>query len=344
MQYVNSFITSLSIKGQDRLQAYILTLEEAGLGYYFETESLVANIKTYGTPADQQWLASQTASIEYLAALNDGTIGGNGSVGTASTEEEVLTSSNNYLAILGTSVHQVIANYFKNSPQINPFGNYSESFYAIPNAPLKPDLVYDDGRDTNGKDVLNSTGGDARIFEVKPISNSLQKNPGANFNATAQLGRYVNAYKSYFKNKTVSKGTSAFWNVQNRVIPVPAMNRIIILYQFSNQPGMIYYRLFDSKKQVEDTSGMEVFSPVYGPAVSLSYNGQQVQGKVVVRQKNKNGTLGNVVVVTALVGGATVVVLATLIDDVSVVGVADDAVGFAIAGRMLQTAITRLAL
>jgi hypothetical protein len=84
------------------------------------------------------------------------------------------------------------------------------------------------------------------------------------------------------------------------------------------------------------------FTPPARPEITLEYNGNTAQGKIISREKKKDGSLGDYGVAAINVAGAVVIVFIAALDDVTVVGIADDAVTGAVATRLIQGALLAL--
>ncbi|CAJ1002253.1 hypothetical protein [Brevibacillus aydinogluensis] len=153
--------------------------------------------------------------------------------------------------------------------------------------------------------------------------------------AQAKLNKYISAYKYHDPDKTVAPGTIATWDVIYHIVDIPKYKTAVVLYQFDNQPGMVYYAQFRSDRTHIDKYVVKMNRKKY----TTTINGKKVEVETIA----KDTRTGKVAAI-AMIGGATLIVIGTIAEDIFTAGtgIADDPVSFAAAGGLLQNAITIL--
>jgi hypothetical protein len=307
--YANS--DSLSSLGKDQVLDYVFKIDNAAVSFYTLTETLATKIISTGNILDWNWLIEN--DIEYMTTYGDD-----------NTPSARKSGASNWLAVFGTEVHQQVFQKFKNDPRIRPHGFTN---FQIGETKLRPDMVYDTGLYGN----MNY----AEIFELKPITWSLYVNPKNYALAQAQLNKYISAYKYHDPDKTVAPGTIATWDVIYHIVDIPKYKTAVVLYQFDNQPGMVYYAQFRSDRTHIDKYVVKMNRKKY----TTTINGKKVEVETIA----KDTRTGKVAAI-AMIGGATLIVIGTIAEDIFTAGtgIADDPVSFAAAGGLLQNAITIL--
>ncbi|MFC4601214.1 hypothetical protein [Cohnella hongkongensis] len=336
--YVESYTSTLSSKGNDRLLTLSDRILESGLGYYFATTYIISNIQEFGTNEDRYWLATQTNNIEHLAAIENG-------IGMASTDDiEASAYDPYYFHRLGTRIHNEITKVFE-MDLTRRYTSYSGK--QIPGTVLKADLVYDLGRDeyVTVPDIRPNSALRAEIFEIKPITWSRQRDPVHYSQAQAQLNKYISKYQQYFTQKSVEHGKTTTWFRYGQIIIVTGTRYIARIVQDPTQPGMVYYQLINERTNYDETFLVFPYTvPTERPQVSVIYNNVPVQGQIVAREKEPDGSWGDYGVALLNVTGAVILVVGTVVEDVGTggIGIADDPISFAVGAKLVQEAVKAL--
>ncbi|MGE7274788.1 hypothetical protein ACQKK5_25615 [Brevibacillus panacihumi] len=302
----------ISSQTRDQVLDYIFMMDRAALSYLNLSDVLIGKVISQGNLLDWQWVIDNNFESLYL----------NG------TPEMFTTLSNggaNWLAVFGTEVHQRVFEKFRNDSRIKPFGITNQK---IPNSnpPRFPDMVYD----TSPSGIKY-----AEIFELKPITWAKFRDPRKYAMAQRQLNDYVTEYHKANPEVTTSTGTIQTWDVVYHFVAIPKYRSAVVLYQFPDQPGMVYYAQFRT-----DRSNIDKFVvPMKGRKYKTTVNGNVIEVETLA-QDNKTGK----VVAVAMIGGAVVLVIGTIVEDVFTVGVGtlDDPASFAAAYLLLQNGITIL--
>ncbi|MFP4977941.1 hypothetical protein ACE6ED_21225, partial [Paenibacillus sp. CN-4] len=305
-------------------------------------EDMIMYIRENGTDSDKLWLLENTNNIEFLAyELEDPD-----KTGGANTKMSISSQSYDYKYWMrvGTLVHSAVTDRFKREK--GKAADYSNT--AIPRTVqvLRPDLVEDTKRiNDNSPD----SAGDAYLFELKTHNNTPANRPYY-LKAQRQLNRYVLFYQNAFKKKTVKKGRTGItmvngsivqpnWIPDGKVVPdigtIPGTPFKAVLFHVLPDDGMVYYKLIKDTQNPRDVEPLiQKLKGKERRQYEVEVEGKKLTVTSVVKDK-KSGKIAAV----AKVGAAIIVLILTNVDNTTGVGVADDPVAYATAGRLLNAAI-----
>lgn len=129
------------------------------------------------------------------------------------------------------------------------------------------------------------------------------------------------------------------WLVYGEMVPIPEAGMIAWLFQFPDDPGMYYYKLYKDKTPVADPE-IVYYAKTERKSYPVTVNG--ATGVVTTLAKNKK--TGQIAASLKDAGGALVIVIITVADDATVIGVADDAIAVAAAAKMFQSGFRAIKL
>jgi hypothetical protein len=317
----NTIRDNLSVVGSEQIDLYNSQLEFIGLNYFNLAESTLQSIEELGTEEDKIWVAAQNWTFSDSDVENV----------VSSTEVEPDPVADSILkpkyAWLGTAVHNAIEDKYRNSVGIS-----ARTEYVIPytNPKKKLDMAYDTS-------INKMNDGEAYIWDIKPLSQHSDFNwyqHGKNLN---QLDGYINSYRNYWK-KPVYDGTKNQWNATHQYVLLANYSTrykdyLAYFYQFSDEPGFIYY--FATK--IPRTPDPAIKAEKVRRNVQVSINGDNLEVTTIGRYKNTNKY-----VAAARVATGIALIVITIANDITGVGIADDAVGIAISAQLIRSGVTLL--
>jgi hypothetical protein len=319
-EYVKGFQGLLSQTGNEEIELYLDQLSSIGLNYYELTATIADRIEELGTAEDKQWLASQYSNVEYIAFRD---FYSNGDVYYADVES--YTKDLKY-AWIGTAAHKAIESVFKAD-----MGDNGRIEYTIPETSPRQrlDMAYDSR-------LGYKNDGFANIWEIKPFSQHRLFDYSVYQRNVRQLSGYIKAYERYW-GKSTSVGTYARWHRSHQFVqlPSPYSKKIAYYYQFEDpmEKGFVYYIVTDVPNKPDPNV---VKSPV-GRKYTVTIHGQTIEVQELARKKKSNQA-----VAYAKIGAAVIIVVGAIVNDVFVVGVADDAVALTTATHLIRSGISIL--
>jgi hypothetical protein len=316
--YLDSYLTSLSDVGRDNLDYYVSQVITSGLGYYSLSESIVNRIESLGTVSDIQWLDEKSPNIEYLSYRNGFYV-----------ENNVNAQSGFFFANVGTEVHNKITELFKKDKG-DLYSKFSNNKIPVPGTNLRPDLVEDSTR--HYEEYAKKNDGYANIWEIKPISYYVT--PYQNIVAIDQLDSYVDKYKIAFPNKIVDKGSLQDWKRNWETVYIEKYKLYAHFFQTGTEKnkGMVYYALVKSP----NTTHVDTY---FKKKVEEEKVKSNLEGGTVVEIIGSHKKYPDKLVAYAMIGGAAVIIVGALVNNIFIVGVADDAIAATIASQMIRNAI-----
>ncbi|WP_108672566.1 DNRLRE domain-containing protein [Peribacillus acanthi] len=315
------------IPGDDieQLELYMGQLEYIGMNYNALAEGTLETIREIGSPDDQEWVINQNWTFSYEILEEE-------SVSVADVEPDTYFDriGTPKYAWLGTAVHKAIQDKFKSF-----FGSKARTEYTIPQTSSinksRLDMAYDTNININNL-------GNAYIWEIKPMSQASMFNSSIyRSNEKNQLAKYINKYEAHWGKRTF-KGTVNQWNRSNEIVYLASYSNrykdyLAYYYQIDRDPGFVYYIATKIPKNPDPA-----VKPVpQRKQVTVSVEGKNLQATTVARYKSTDKYLA----VAAITGGV-VYLIVTIGNNVTGVGVVDDAVSIPIATQMIRSGVTIL--
>jgi len=140
----------------------------------------------------------------------------------------------------GVLAHKAIQKYFVTQTIASEMGKPGVEVYIPKNVPTKSGYGWADM-------VLYKTM-QTQVYEIKPESHLYW--PIFNKQGKDQLNGYINAFKL---NKSVINPIPGIeFNPNGKVIPLDGKRELLLLTDYVNDPGMVYYRIRRNKEQEQE--------------------------------------------------------------------------------------------